>query len=51
MMTALNKANVLESEQHMWGVGFVHTPHMLPFSYWQLLFSVASMIEMDSKDK
>ena len=33
MMTALNKANVLESEQHMWGVDEAHTPHILPFSY------------------
>jgi len=51
MMTELKKANVLEREQYLWGLGFAHTPHILPFSHWQLLFSVDSLIETDSKDK
>lgn len=51
MMTELKKANVLERGQYIWGLVFAHTPHILPFSHWQLLFSVNSLIEMDSKGK
>jgi len=49
-MTELKKANALEGE-YIWVLGFAHTPHILPFSHWQLLFSVDSLIETDSKDK
>lgn len=43
--------DILESEKYMWGVSLVHTPHIPPFFYWQLLCSVESTIEKDSENK